>query len=214
MAQKYKVYFANRPVVFSEGGSNSARKGCKFIQSGGKTDTMMIESAIAAGAREVDINCFDIEKAWKSFCGQFDFVQAAGGVVLNPFGKVLFIFRQGKWDLPKGKVEEGESVSDGALREVEEECAISNLETIQPLLVTWHTYVQTGQPTLKATAWYLMHYTGSSSPRPQLEEGITETRWFGAEELALVRSNTYPSVLDVIDSYQAALAGHSGDSPT
>lgn len=166
---------------------------------------MAIEGAIAGGAREIFIQCADVEKSWKAFFDQFEFVQAAGGVVVNENGQLLFIFRNGKWDLPKGKVEKGESLDEGALREVTEECAIANLELVAPLCTTWHTYIQQGEPMLKATEWYVMKHLGNEQPKPQAEEGITETRWFFLNELEVVRSNTYPSVLDVIAEYQCFL---------
>jgi hypothetical protein len=76
------------------------------------------------------------------------------------------------------------------------------LELLRQLETTWHTYIQKGEPMLKATAWYVMRYHGEGTPQPQLEEGITETRWIGLDQLAIVRSNTYPSVLDVVEDYE------------
>ncbi len=177
-------------------------KGADIIRSCGKTDIVLIESAVARGAKSIYVVCSDIEKAWKKFSDQFEFVQAAGGLVLNKRNEILFIYRHEKWDLPKGKVEEDEAIDAGALREVEEECSIGQLELLRQLETTWHTYIQKGEPMLKATAWYVMRYHGEGTPQPQLEEGITETRWIGLGQLAIVRSNTYPSVLDVVEDYE------------
>lgn len=203
MAQKYKVYFANRPVIFTQSDPDPSLifKGAEIIRSCGKMDIVLIESAIARGVKEIYIVCSDVHGAWKKFAEQFDFVQAAGGMVINSEGKMLFIYRHEKWDLPKGKVEEGEKIDDGALREVEEECSIGNLTIIKRLNDSWHTYIQKGEPMLKCTAWYEMKYNGSGTPKPQLEEGITEVRWLSENELKIVRSNTYPSVLDVIEDF-------------
>lgn len=204
MVQKYKVYFANRPVIFTQeadaASSEADARMCAKFKSSGKLDVVAIETAIASGSREIQIACSDVEKSWQSFFDQFEFVQAAGGVVRRDDGKILFIFRNGKWDLPKGKVEEGESIDEGALREVEEECSIQQLELVAPLCTTWHTYIQKGDHMLKATAWYMMNYHGTKDPKPQVEEGITETRWLAIDQLDLVRANTYPSVIDVIDA--------------
>ena len=171
--------------------------------SRGKLDTMLIESAIEKGAKRIFIRCEDVEISWSAFVGQFEFVQAAGGVVVNRDKKVLFIFRHEKWDLPKGKVEDGESLDEGALREVEEECSISELNLGKKLYTSWHTYLQKGEPMLKATAWFIMGYDGDRKPSPQLIEGITDTRWLSIEELDMVRANTYPSVMDVMNAYLA-----------
>jgi NUDIX domain len=204
MAQKYKVYFLNRPVLFTtdEYSGKPHKHGVSIIQSHLKMDTMHIEAAIKSGAKEVFVQCKDIEKSWKSFADQFEFVQAAGGLVLNEQKKILFIYRLEKWDLPKGKVEDNENIADGALREVEEECSINELQLGPQLCTTWHTYMQKGEPMLKATAWYLMHYLGHKTPVPQTIEGITDTRWLGLTELQIVKKNTYPSVLDVVHAYE------------
>lgn len=164
-------------------------------------DTLLIESAIAQGAKAIYIQCEDAESSWVAFSKQFEFVQAAGGLVVNAKHEILFIFRLEKWDLPKGKVETGESIPEGALREVEEECSIAPLQPLRKLCTTWHTYIQKGDPMLKATDWFLMSYAGNKTPEPQLLEGITETRWIKPSELNLVRNNTYPSILDVLENY-------------
>lgn len=176
-------------------------KGAEIIRSCGKMDIVLIESAIARGVKMIYVVCSELEMAWKKFSDQFEFVQAAGGLVLNEENKILFIYRHEKWDLPKGKVEDQESIDSGAIREVEEECSISNLELVSQLNTTWHTYIQKGDPILKATAWYIMKYKGQGTPKPQLEEGITETRWIGVDELNIVKANTYPSVLDVVEDF-------------
>lgn len=203
MSQKYKVYVANRPVIFTQVEPDRALvfKGAEIIRSCGKMDIVLIESAIARGAKCIYVVCQQLGEAWKKFTDQFEFVQAAGGLVINEENKVLFIYRHEKWDLPKGKVEENEAIDSGALREVEEECSITDLELHRQLNTTWHTYMQKGEPMLKATAWYVMKYSGKKKPKPQLEEGITETRWIGVDELSVVKSNTYPSVMDVVEDF-------------
>jgi 8-oxo-dGTP pyrophosphatase MutT (NUDIX family) len=203
MDQKYKVYFAQRPVIFSQElpARDMGLNSCEVIHSKGKTDTILIESAIHSGAKMVWVHCENAQETWKTFASQFEFVRAAGGVVRNVDGKILFIYRLDKWDLPKGKVEEKESLPQAALREVEEECGIELPELIAPLCETWHTYIQNGQPILKCTAWFVMNNIGSRPPFPQAIEGITETKWFSEDELDQVINNSYNSVLDVIAAY-------------
>lgn len=177
-------------------------KGTFVIVSQGKMDTVHIESAISNGAKKIVLECKNPVESWKAFISQFEFVQAAGGFVLNNEGKALFIFRLEKWDLPKGKVEKGEDLEEAALREVEEECSIGDLTLQGSLCTTWHTYMQNGEPMLKATAWYLMRYEGFKIPSPQTIEGITDVRWLDLNDLAMVYKNTYPSVIDVIKEFQ------------
>lgn len=183
-----------------EAQENPVKSGVETFVSKLKHDTMLIENAIARGAREIHVLCDDVEKSWQSFAEQFIFVQAAGGLVKNTKGELLFIYRLEKWDLPKGKVEKGEKLDEAAIREVEEECSITGLELHDLLLTTWHTYIQNGEPMLKATAWYRMNYNGQETPRPQTIEGITETRWINPSDLSIVLENTYASVVDVVES--------------
>ncbi len=202
MAQKYKVYFANRPVVFTEIEELpvDAFAHESFV-SQGKMDTALIENAISRGARSIHVRCADLAESWSAFCEQFTLIQAAGGVVRNANDEVLFIYRLDKWDLPKGKVEKDEAIDAAALREVEEECSIGNLLLKQHLITTYHTYIQDGVPILKSTDWFLMFYSGAETPKPQLIEGITKVEWMHPEHWTVVQRNTYPSVLDVMQAY-------------
>jgi 8-oxo-dGTP pyrophosphatase MutT (NUDIX family) len=203
MAQKYKVYFANRPVVFTDMETEpDSTFGLEVIISQGKSDTAWIENAISRGARAVHVRCKDVNQSWNDFQEQFQPIAAAGGVVLNDRKEVLFIYRLDKWDLPKGKIEEGEAQDTAALREVEEECSITPLELGPLLLSTYHTYMLNGQPVLKSTAWYVMKYSGDIIPRPQIEEGITDVRWMASTHWQVVKTNTYPSVVDVLDALE------------
>jgi 8-oxo-dGTP pyrophosphatase MutT (NUDIX family) len=204
MPQKYKVYFANRPVVFmNESESPALQQGTEVIVSQGKADTMLIESAIDRGAKVIYMICRDVEWSWQQFTSQFLLIRAAGGVVSNEREEVLFIHRLEKWDLPKGKVEEDEELELAALREVEEECSINKLELLNHLLTTYHTYVMKGEQVLKSTDWYVMKHHGNDQPHPQAIEGITEARWIAAQEWGMVESNTFPSVLDVLKAFTA-----------
>ena len=111
----------------------------------------------------------------------FKFIEAAGGYVLNNLAQSLVIYRNGLWDLPKGKVEDGENVENAAVREVMEEAGIEKTPVIEKkLLDTYHFYrwgTET-EITLKKTYWFLMSYNGSSyKTKPQTEEGITQCIW-------------------------------------
>ncbi len=128
---------------------------------------------------------------------QYETIHAAGGIVINEENEYLFIFRKGKWDLPKGKLDEGEKTKKAAVREVEEECGISVQELGTRLCKTWHVYEERGQVVFKKTSWYNM-----KAPKqeliPQLEEGITEARWIAPGDFSVVKANTYPLINDVI----------------
>ena len=129
----------------------------------------------------------------------FKYVKAAGGVVLHSDGRVLIIKRLGKWDLPKGKAEKGESLQDTAIREVIEECGLSKTPEITGKLThTFHTYHQDGRYILKHTTWYAMVYDGNEQLQPQYDEGITEVVWFHQNDLNVVMQNTYQTIIQVL----------------
>ncbi len=138
------------------------------------------------------------EEIWTHFLSLFNHVKAAGGVVKDESGRTLFIFRNGRWDLPKGKIEAGEKTEDAALREVREECGLRNLRMVRPLVSTFHAYLLNGKRILKETSWYEMQHTGSEKPVPQREEGISKVRWVEKKDLGEVLSNTFHSVRDVM----------------
>lgn len=123
------------------------------------------------------------------------YVEAAGGLVTRPDGQWLAIQRWGKWDLPKGKVEEGEQVKEAAQREVEEECGILVRRVMQELPSTYHTYVQNGTPVLKRTYWFAME-ADQSEGTPQLEEGIDKIEWFTAADFDAKMKQSYASIAD------------------
>jgi 8-oxo-dGTP pyrophosphatase MutT (NUDIX family) len=132
------------------------------------------------------------------FKKMFKIIEAAGGLVSNSKNEYLFIKRNGKWDLPKGKIEKKEKIEDAALREVEEECGVSDLKIIKPLVTTYHTYFLEEQPVLKPTYWFLMHTNYSKVLTPQQEEGITEVKWIAKKDFGMVLENTYESIKDVL----------------
>jgi len=137
---------------------------------------------------------------FEKFTTNFDLIVAAGGKVTNNEGKTLFIFRLGKWDLPKGKVEKKESVEQAAIREVEEECGISQLTILNHIKDTYHIYELNNKLVLKQSIWYEMKTTDSAKLVPQTEENITDARWMTTKEIEnIVLKNTYPSIKEVLE---------------
>lgn len=143
----------------------------------------------------------DVESMWKEFLQHFKLIDAAGGVVKNKENKLLFIFRLGKWDLPKGKVDKGETIEQAAVREVEEECGISKLKIVEKLLTTYHTYTLKGKNIVKASHWYSMTTGDNTTLKPQTEENITDARWVSASEISALLKDAYPSIAEVINKY-------------
>jgi 8-oxo-dGTP pyrophosphatase MutT (NUDIX family) len=137
----------------------------------------------------------ELRKAvWKKFL----LVKAGGGLVRNDEGKYLFMLRRGVWDLPKGKLDPGETIEQCAVREVGEETGLRGVQLEGPLLVTYHTYDESGKHILKESHWFRMNASDMSGLKPQQEEQITELRWVDGEEMQVLLRHTFPSVRDVI----------------
>jgi 8-oxo-dGTP pyrophosphatase MutT (NUDIX family) len=142
----------------------------------------------------------DLEQLRKAVFKKFLLVKAGGGLIRNGEGKYLFMMRRGVWDLPKGKLDPGETIETCAVREVHEETGLQEVRLESPLLVTYHTYDENGKHILKETHWFRMSVADGSSLKPQLEEQITELRWVDAREMKPLLQHTFPSVADVIRS--------------
>jgi len=144
-------------------------------------------------------NVKNIEEAFSAFLTHFKLIKAAGGWVKNTEGKSLFIFRLGKWDLPKGKIEKGEQNNVAAIREVQEECGITKLNITKQLTDTFHLYELNDEVILKQTFWYEMETNFEGKLVPQLEEDITKAVWFSNQEISQkVLTNTYASIKELI----------------
>ncbi len=144
----------------------------------------------------VDDNLFEIhsEQEWNDFSEEYIIIHAAGGIVKDDNGNFLMIFRLNKWDFPKGKVENEESYSQTALREVYEETNLSNLKLIRELPNTFHTYELDSKQILKITHWYLMSCLQPNELIPQKEEGISDVRWIKYSDVSNNLKKSYHSL--------------------
>ncbi len=142
----------------------------------------------------------NIDETWKKFTSLYTILKAAGGVVINSqSNKLLMIFRNGKWDLPKGKIEAGEEADVAAVREVYEETGIGELKLSKQIKTSFHTYPYKETIILKKTYWFLMSSTDLSAPVPQLEEGIVEARWMDKAEVKKALKNAYSSIVELLN---------------
>lgn len=139
-----------------------------------------------------------LEELRKAFWKKFTLVRAGGGLVRNGDGKYLFMFRRGVWDLPKGKLDPGETIEHCAMREVMEETGVEGVILEGPLLVTYHTYDESGKHILKETHWFRMLAPAPGELVPQTEEQITELRWVDKDGMKELLRNTFPSIKDVV----------------
>ncbi len=199
--QGYKIYYNNRLIILSNRIPKTFEKDSGLFYK--YQDKVELLEIINAFEKFLHIQTLYIQhesedellEKVKSF---YTVIEAAGGIVYNNNKQVLLIFRKGKWDLPKGKVEKGEFYKQTALREVQEECGLQQLETGNHLFDTYHVYVQDNEKILKRTIWYEMVLKSDEVPVPQTSEDITEVKWFEYENLAEVMKNTYASLKDMI----------------
>ena len=140
----------------------------------------------------------DVEELLAQFKKKFTVIKAGGGLVHEKEKQVLLIFRKGKWDLPKGKLDEGESMEECALREVKEETGIEKLLLQKSLNITYHTYHEFTKHILKETQWYLMEGSAAQKLQPQTGEDITECTWVRFTDLQPYLNNTHVAILDVL----------------
>lgn len=128
-------------------------------------------------------------------------ITAAGGIVENEHEEILMMFRRGHWDLPKGKLDEGETIEQCAVREVEEETGLRNIELGELLVVTIHRYNERGVDIEKETFWYAMKVSGTQHIVPQQDEDISELRWVREFDLKQYLTNTYDTIIEVVEKY-------------
>lgn len=137
------------------------------------------------------------EKIWADFQACFTILEAAGGYVTNPAQELLVFYRRDSWDMPKGKIDPGETPEQAAVREVMEETGLKNIELGPFLLHTWHTYTQKGERILKKTWWYTMQTT-DTQVTPQTEEDIERIEWVKPAEWLASNPLVYKSIKEVM----------------
>ncbi len=156
----------------------------------------------AHGNKKIDSITFQVDnfkEATDFFKKNYTIIGAAGGMV-EKNGNVLLIYRLGKWDLPKGKIDNNEKIEETAIREVMEECSIK-VSLGPEICHTWHTYKRNNDNILKRTTWFLMKCTEDSGMHPQKSENIEEIRWMTPKEINMALYNSYPSIRHVFRKY-------------
>jgi 8-oxo-dGTP pyrophosphatase MutT (NUDIX family) len=136
----------------------------------------------------------DEKEIMKTLKAKIPVSKAAGGLVYNNKGEVLFIYRSGKWDLPKGGTEKGEDIEETALREVEEETGVNNLKITKKLQKTYHIFKRNGTYRLKITHWFEMSTTFDGIPLGQIEEGIEKAVWIAKKDIKEVLKKSYENI--------------------
>ena len=196
----YKVFVNDKPIILTD----SLKKENNF--SNYLFKNIVLEEVIyklqKSNRKGINMYSDDLEADWKKFLSNFKVITAAGGLVLNPKNEILFIYRGNKWDLPKGRIENGETIETTAVREVEEECGVSNLKIKKFLITTYHFFYQREEKRIKETHWFLMNSDFDGELIPQLEEGITKAIFKNETDATKALKNSYSNILLVYNQYK------------
>ncbi len=193
--QKYKVFIEQKVIYFTD----------KLI-----TGIPEIKFFIPTGHSDLVSQLFDEQQfvlenpleQMNSFFSNFKKIEASGGIVVRK-ERLLFIKRNGYWDIPKGKMELNETPETTAIREIQEECGLNGEFSIKKKLIeTFHTYEFKNKSVFKKTYWFLIDFSGKKTTTPQSEEGITEVAWLYKTDVSEIKSNTYSSIIDVLETYE------------
>jgi len=205
----YKIYINETPLILSRTSMLAAytfyaKNRVLVIRYTGKTKSLLqcidlLEKTSRYDAVIIHSDDYNILK--DDFTSLYKKIYAAGGVVKNPKNEVLFIFRNGRWDLPKGKIDKGESKAEAALREVSEETGVTDLQLKSKIIKTRHTYREGKKRILKIIWWYLMDSEGREKPIPQKEENIEKAKWIEPGSLLTTKPKMYRSIKEVLRKY-------------
>ena len=197
----YKVFIDHKPIVIClEQEINSRAQHVRYHDA---LTMKHIKPLLTMATLEEPVQ-ISAENPQDAFFRMFDGyikIPAAGGIVRNSDGNVLLIKRHGMWDIPKGKIDLGESKEIACVREIEEECGITGPKLESLLVETFHTMSYKGKKALKHTFWYTLSYSGEEELVPAREEGITKVKWQSLDFMLSVRGRTYGSINVVIDAY-------------
>ena len=199
----YKIFVNDRPIILT----NVVMKedGFKVFLLKSVEMNYVIRKLQRNNLSEVYLYHPDADKLLSIFKDRMGYINAGGGLVKNDKNELLFIERNEKWDLPKGRAEKGEDIETTSLREVEEETGVQNLSINRFLQETYHIYKNKGKYNLKITYWYLMETDYCGELRPQTEEGITPAVWKTNEQAKVAMSNSYSNVILLTEAYLANL---------
>lgn len=201
MGQIYKVFIKDSLLII---GDEPRANAIDFL--GNAQLVNLVQSRLEQAFDPVYVFARNLKEVWTEFKRNFKIIEAAGGAVLNPDHQLLMIYRLGKWDLPKGKIELGEPREMAAIREVEEETGVPRPQIFGILPTTYHIYPLNERLVLKRTYWYAMRIpNGFDFLVPQLEEDILDAAWCSPGEIEEYRKNTYGNIAIVLDALKEEL---------
>jgi len=192
----YQIFVNDKPIVLTtkvekeDGFKNYSLSTVKIKKVIKKLNSSDLKEVRLIGKKE--------DKLLKKFLKKLPNVVAGGGKVYNKNGEILFIYRNDKWDLPKGKAESKESIEATAIREVEEETGVKGLEIVKPLDTTYHVFKRNGKYKIKVTYWYEMKTIYEGKLKPETKEGITKVKWLNKKKAKKALKNSYANIQSLI----------------
>ena len=187
-----QIFYKEKPIIISD--KKSDLKNSLIINPELFENLDLLKLLTKKRVNSIGIFSNEYEFILNMFKKKYPEIIAAGGKVINNKSEILFIYRNKKWDLPKGKAEKNEIISETALREVEEETGIKNLLIIKPLDKTYHIFKRDGKNYLKSTYWFEMQSDFIGKFKPQKKEGITRVEWIGIENLSSILAKSYANI--------------------
>ena len=187
-----QIFYKEKPIIISD--NKTDLKNSLMIDLELLDNIDLIKLLNKKNIRSIGILSEDEASVVSTFKNKFPAITAAGGKVTNQNSEILFIYRNKKWDLPKGKAEKNENISQTALREVIEETGIKNLSIVKPLEKTYHIFKRRNKHYLKSTYWFEMYSDYTGKFKPQKKEGISRVEWIGVENLESVLPKSYTNI--------------------
>lgn len=194
----YHLFYRDKDIIFVDNNRGNIENNIIFAPN------LTIEAVLLLLGyyNSVSISSDDPEAAFATFTARFKRIEAAGGTVVSDDDELLMIKRNGHWDLPKGKREQGEEIAACAMREVQEECGVGALECGTLRCVTHHIYKLNGEWVIKPTYWYNMRSRGIKTRlTPQIEEGIELVEWVKKEEVPVRIKDSYSTIKYVLNKH-------------
>ena len=188
----YKVFVNERPLILTNNITETNESNCFLLNE--KAIHEAIEALVKKKLEKAYVYHPNSEEILKKFTDKIKLEVAAGGVVTNKAGKVLFIYRNDKWDIPKGKLDKGETLEECALREVEEETGVTGLKIENYLRATYHIFKRKGKYRLKEVHWYAMKTNFKGELKPEKSEGIEKVKWKNPKKIIKALENSYTNI--------------------
>ena len=188
----YKVFVGDKPIILT----TVVEKETNFKNYLLKTVNMakVIRKLNRTTLSEARLIHKNPDKILKKFLKKLPNVIAGGGKVYNDKGDILFIYRNDKWDLPKGKAEKKETIEETSIREVEEETGVKGLKITKPLHTTYHIFKRNGRYRIKITYWFEMKTNYDGKLQAEESEGITKVAWLNKKQSKKALENSYANI--------------------